>query len=248
MGLSISTLRQGTIFPNIKRLPKKQAQTILQDLKRSREKPRIKSEASGNGARIHEKTYRLNSVKGSNQEKYQVVKELRQKYSLKALLEISGLPKSVYYYYEHRPENDKYQTVKAMMIEIFDASNKTYGYRRIKLTLQNFYDIKLAYKTVRKRMKELHLVCKVRKKKYRYISQISNKITPNLLNRNFRKGEPNQAWVTDVSEFRVNRKRLYLSVIQDLYNGEVKGYQLTRNHNQELILKTIKKAVNPHDD
>ena len=27
------------------------------------------------------------------------------------------------------------------------------------------------------------------------------------------------AWVTDVSEFRFNRKRLYLSVIQDLYNG-----------------------------
>lgn len=154
----------------------------------------------------------------------------------------------MYYYYEHRAENDKYQTAKAMMIEIFDASNKTYGYRRIKLALQNFYDVKLAYKTVRKLMKELHLVCKVRKKKYQYISQISNKITPNLLNRDFRKDEPNQAWVTDVSEFRVNRKRLYLSVIQDLYNGEVKGYQLSRSHNQELVIKTLKKAVEPDED
>ncbi len=152
------------------------------------------------------------------------------------------------YYYEHRPEIDKYQVIKAMIIEIFDASNKTYGYRRIKLALQNFYDVTLALKTVRKLMKELHLVCKVRKKRYRYISQISNKITPNLLNRDFRKEKPNQAWVTDVSEFRVNRKRLYLSVIQDLYNGEIKGYQLSRSHNQELIMKTLKKALDPEAD
>jgi len=68
-------------------------------------------------------------------------------------------------------------------------------------------------------MKELHIVCKVRKKRYRYISQISNKITPNPLKRYFKKDEPNIAWVTDVTEFRFNRKRLYLSVIQDLYNG-----------------------------
>jgi len=55
-------------------------------------------------------------------------------------------------------------------------------------------------------MKELHIVCKVRKKRYRYISQISNKITPNLLKRDFKKDKPNIAWVTDVSEFRFNLK------------------------------------------
>ncbi|CCV66315.1 Tra5 transposase (OrfB) [Paracholeplasma brassicae] len=97
-------------------------------------------------------------------------------------------------------------------------------------------------------MKELPIVCKVRKKRYRYISQISNKITPNLLKRDFKKDEPNIAWVTDVSEFRFNRKRLYLSVIQDLYNGEVKGYQISRSQNQDLILKTLKKSINPNED
>lgn len=167
---------------------------------------------------------------------------------LKDLLEISGLPKSVYYYHEHHREKDKYQAVKVLIIEIFEGSNKTYGYRRIKLALENFHGIKIAFKTVRKLMEALHLVCKVRKKKYRYISQISNKITPNLLKRKFKKDKPNQAWATDVSEFRINQRKLYLSVIQDLYNGEVKGYQLSRSHNQELILKTVKKAVNRNED
>ncbi len=97
-------------------------------------------------------------------------------------------------------------------------------------------------------MKELHIECKVRKKRAFYISQISNKITPYLLKRDFKKDKPNLAWVTDVSEFRFNRKRLFLSVIQDLYNGEVKGYQISRSQNQDLIQKTLRKAVNPNDD
>ena len=154
----------------------------------------------------------------------------------------------MYYYYEHRREVDKYHEIKLLISEIFEASNKTYGYRRIKLALQNFYEVKIAYKTVVKLMKELHIVCKVRKKRSRYISQISNKITPNLLKRDFKKDEPNIAWATDVSEFRFNRKRLYLSVIQDLYNGEVKGYQISRSQNQDLILKTLKKSINPNED
>lgn len=97
-------------------------------------------------------------------------------------------------------------------------------------------------------MKELNIVCKVRKKRYRYISQISNKITPNLLKRDLKKENPNMAWVTDVSEFMFNRNRLYLSVIQDLYNGEVKAYQISRSQNQDLILKTLNKAINRNED
>ncbi|WP_231857069.1 hypothetical protein [Paracholeplasma brassicae] len=61
----------------------------------------------------------------------------------------------------------------------------------LNLHLKNFYEVKIAYKTVVKLMKELHIVCKVRNKRYRYISQISNKITPNLLKRDFKKDEPN---------------------------------------------------------
>ena len=52
--------------------------------------------------------------------------------------------------------------------------------------LKNFYEVKIAYNCEQKE----HIVCKVRKKRYRYISQISNKITPNLLKRDFKKDEP----------------------------------------------------------
>ncbi|WP_373425384.1 IS3 family transposase [Paracholeplasma vituli] len=104
---------------------------------------------------MYKKTYLLSSKTGTNKQKYQVVKELRRKYALKDLLEISRLPKSVYYYYEHHKSTDKYHRIKILISDIFESSNKTYGYRRIKLALQNFYQIKIAYKTVVKLMKEL---------------------------------------------------------------------------------------------
>ena len=97
-------------------------------------------------------------------------------------------------------------------------------------------------------MKELHIVCKVRKRDI--AKSVKYLIKSHLIysKETLKKDEPNIAWVTDVSEFRINRKRLYLSVIQDLYNGEVRGYQISRSQNQDLILKTLKKAINPNED
>ena len=53
------------------------------------------------------------SKTGTNKQKYQVVKELKAKICIKKIyLLISGLPKSVYYYYEHHKETDKYHDIK----------------------------------------------------------------------------------------------------------------------------------------
>ena len=64
-----------------------------------------------------QKTHRLSSKTGTNKQKYKVVKELRRKYALKDLLEISGLPNSVYYYYEHHQTKDKYHDIKILISE-----------------------------------------------------------------------------------------------------------------------------------
>ena len=159
------------------------------------------------------------------------------------------MAKSSYYYHKsHIETRNKYQKEKEYIEFIFRGSNRTYGYRRIKLALNNLYNVKMSYKLVRKLMKECRIVCKVRKKRYRYISRISNKIVPNILNREFQADKPNKKWVTDVTEFRINRKRLYLSVIQDLFNGEIKGYSISRSPNQKLIMDSLKHSINPNID
>ncbi|MDQ0862225.1 transposase InsO family protein [Bacillus sp. V2I10] len=68
-------------------------------------------------------------------------------------------------------------------------------------------------------MKELGLKCLVRIKKYRSYKGKVGKIAPNLLQRDFQATKPNQKWVTDVTEFHLFGKKLYLSPVLDLFRG-----------------------------
>lgn len=49
----------------------------------------------------------------------------------------------------------------------------------------------------------LRLKCLVRMKKYRSYNGTIGKITPNVLERNFHDENPNEKWVTDITEFKL---------------------------------------------
>ncbi len=92
-------------------------------------------------------------------------------------------------------------------------------------------------------MNILNLKAIIRKKrKYSSYKGTIGKIANNILNRNFKADKPNQKWVTDVTEFKVNEKKLYLSPIVDLYNGEIVSYNLSKHPNFNQILDMLKKA------
>ncbi len=91
-------------------------------------------------------------------------------------------------------------------------------------------------------MKEEHLTCKLREKKYRSYRGSVGKIAPNLLQRDFSAEKPCQKWATDITEFKLLRKKLYLSPILDLFNGEIISYSLTKRPNFHQVTKMLKDA------
>lgn len=170
------------------------------------------------------------------------VYELRQKYNITSLLKCAGVPRSTYYYHVDRfGRKDKYGEIKKLIQEIFQENHGRYGYRRITLALHN-RGCQINHKTVRRILKELGLVCRVRMRKYNsYRGQIG-KAAPNILNRNFGAEYPNQKWVTDVTEFRMDGEKLYLSPIIDLFNGEVISYDLSYHPDFKQIKNMLAKA------
>jgi len=88
-------------------------------------------------------------------------------------------------------------------------------------------------------MKKLGLFCMVRMKKYRSYKGEVGKIAPNLLERNFFAAEPNEKWVTDMTEFSLFGQKLYLSPILDLYNGEIISYSTSFHPRFSLITEMI---------
>jgi transposase InsO family protein len=88
----------------------------------------------------------------------------------------------------------------------------------------------------------------VRLKKYRSYRGKVGKVAPNVLARNFQATKPNEKWVTDITEFQLHGKKLYLSPILDLFNGEIVAYQLEKRSVYPLVSKMLEKDFNHLDD
>ena len=138
-------------------------------------------------------------------------------------------------------KEDKYASVKEEITTIYHENRGRYGYRRITTELhkRNFL---LNHKTVQRLMKELGLVCHVRMKKYRSYKGEAGKITPNLLNRDFRAEKPNQKWVTDVTEFSLFGEKLYLSPILDLCSSDLVSYTISDRPVLSMVTTMLDKA------
>ena len=172
-----------------------------------------------------------------------LIREPASAVTVTSLIKEVGCNRSTFYYYlrqSHKPA--KYQMVKAEIITIFNKNKKRYGYRRITQELHN-NDICVNHKTVQKLMKQLGLVCHVReRRKYNSYRGEIGEVAPNLLERHFKTNQPNRKWVTDVTEFKVNDQKLYLSPILDLFNGEVVSYNLSRHPNFKQITDMLEGA------
>lgn len=185
------------------------------------------------------------------------VHELRPYYPLPVLLEVSGMARSSYYYHSRcmqRP--DKYKRIKRLIIKIFQKHQKRYGYRRITASLQK-EGVKVNHKTVYRLMSDMGLVSNLRRKKHSSYKGEMGKIAPNILARNFRAKTPMQKLVTDVTEFHILGKKIYLSPVMDLFNREILSYSISLSPNMKMIdemlerlfcTREIKKGVIMHSD
>ena len=144
------------------------------------------------------------------------------------MLALAKMSRSTYYYQLKRlSRTDKYSKIKEMIKLIFEHNKGRYGYRRIHIVLRNS-GLEINHKTVQMLMKSMHLQGKQKRNKYRSFKGIVGKIAPNLLDRQFNSQKPFEKLVTDVSEFKVCNKKVYLSPIMDLFNREIVAYSISQ--------------------
>lgn len=93
-------------------------------------------------------------------------------------------------------------------------------------------------------MKVLKLKSVIRTKKYKSYKGEQGKVAPNILNRMFGSQQPNRKWATDITEFNVLGKKLYLSPIVDLYNQEIISYEISERPDFKTVMSMINKAFN----
>ena len=168
-----------------------------------------------------------------------IVSELRQKYPLKDLLRLSGIARSTYYYYLKQRDTNKYEQEKQEIVDIFNANNGRYGYRRILIVLRS-KGYSINHKTVQKLMKSLGLKGKQHKNdKYHSYKGEVGKIADNLLKRDFTAQKPFQKLTTDITQFKIGNEKVYLSPVMDLFNREIVSYSISTSPNLQQIREML---------
>jgi putative transposase len=168
---------------------------------------------------------------------------LRAEHRLDVLLEIAGLARSTFFYHQARLDRpDPHAELKKAITTAFEE-NRRRGHRVVHHALREA-GWQIAKKTVLKLMRELGLACLIRRRR-RYVSYQGEvgTIADNVLNREFTATTPNQKWVTDVTEFRINDRKVYLSPVMDLFDRQIISYAVSTSPNLELTNSSLREAL-----
>lgn len=139
-------------------------------------------------------------------------------------------------------QEDKYAGVRQALHELYALHKGRYGYRRMTWALRaEGYTIN--HKVVLRLMKEEGVTSQVRQKKYRSYRGTVGRIAPNLLRRNFAATAPYQKLATDITEFSVFGRKVYLSALQDMYNGEILAYEIAEHPVLQQVMNMLEKAA-----
>ncbi len=169
---------------------------------------------------------------------------LKAEHRLDVLLAAAGLARSTCFYHQARLGiPDPMAELKTAITTVFEAAGRRYGHRRVHAVLAA-RGWQVAKKTVLKLMRRLGLECPVRRKK-RYNSYRGQacKTAPNLLARDFTATAPNQKWVTDVTEFSIGDRKIYLSPVMDLFDRQIIAYAIDNSPHLALTNSSLRDAL-----
>ncbi|WP_447412757.1 IS3 family transposase [Clostridium perfringens] len=171
-----------------------------------------------------------------------------KRWSIKWMCKNLGISRASFYKWKHRiqPEQERINIEISELVKEYDERfSHILGYRRMTEWINHFNRTNYSKKRIHRIMKKLGIHSVIRKKRKKYNPSKIGEIVENKLERNFYASAPNQKWATDVTEFRVPKtgKKLYLSVIIDLYDRYSVAFVLSSRNNNQLVFKTFDKAI-----
>ena len=200
-----------------------------------------------------------------------MIDELRQSknYPLKHLLMVSGLSKSTYEYYKTskhlnyiRRKKEEDERILAIITPVFEHHKSRYGYRRIMLA--NLEGLEgYGHNRIQRVMSENGLKAKQGSNGHYHSYKGDNgESKENLLLhkeidelehkakyiRDFDASKPNEKWTTDVSEFKSDEGKVYLSPILDMFDGSIVSHDISIspdfNQTKRMVDKAFKSNPN----
>lgn len=178
-------------------------------------------------------------------ERYLYIDTHRDRYTVKEMCSVLKLSESGYYRSIRNKGKQKKSDLLLVEIEKIrkeHPDNDNYGAPRILIALEQ-RGIKTSYSTVFRVMKEAGILQKKRRRSQGITKADEEaQMSENLIQRDFSASEPNEKWLTDITEIKCLNGKLYLAAVLDCWNGEIVGYAMADNMRKELCIEAFKAA------
>lgn len=178
-------------------------------------------------------------------EAYEVIEAEKANFPVNFMCDLLGVSRSGFYAWRKREPSKRAkenEELSSKIIEIFDASRKTYGSPRVteELEAQGF---EVDRKRVARLMAKMGLSASLRPKYRARNSEPATELAANILDRQFEVDEPDRVWVSDITYVWTAAGWLYLAVVIDLYSRRVVGWAMADHMRAELVLEALSVAL-----
>lgn len=180
-------------------------------------------------------------------ERYALIQDLSEKYSVSLLCKTMKVAKGSYYnhIFRNKNENTKFEEKKRELTpiieKIFNDSKQIYGASKIHAILKDRGYV-VGQNTIADIMHENGWFCIGHGAKKLYYMNLERK--ENLLKQQFTVTRPNEVWVNDVTYFKYNNTVFYICVMLDLFARKVISHRISLNNSTQLTKNTFITAYN----
>jgi len=175
------------------------------------------------------------------------MQQYQRNYSVTKMAQDLGVSRSGYYaWLEREPSRHEREDreLLRLIINIFEENKGRYGSPRIWRELVEEFNQRLSRKRVERLMRKYNIYAK-RKRKWVKTTDSSHNlpVAENLLNRDFTAINPGEKWVSDITYLPTKNGWQYLTVILDLWDRKIIGWNIADDLCTRNVCEAIKMAV-----
>jgi putative transposase len=158
---------------------------------------------------------------------------------------VLGVSESGFYGWKDRPPSTRairHVWLTDMIRQVHVASRGTYGANRVHAELTMGYGITVGHNAVAMLMQRAGLAGLPGNRRRRRLI-VPADTAADLVDRNFVRTEPDQLWVTDITEHRTREGKLYCAVVLDVFSRRVVGWSIDGSPTSSLVTSALGMAI-----
>lgn len=157
---------------------------------------------------------------------------------------VLGVSESGYYEWRKRPASARsvrHAWLREIIARVHADSRKTYGSRRVHAELTLGRGIRVCLGTVEMLMRRAGISGICGRPRYRCAPNVAS--AGDHVARDFYRCEPNQLWVTDITEHRCREGKVYCAVVLDVFSRRVVGWAIDSSPTASLATNALAMAI-----